>query len=135
MELIAGLALGHFKSWFISVKLRNSLNFAFNLFIKGGLVALRVSVRFFTTLKELVGKREETLEFSDKVVTVNSVLKRLSERYGKGFVEYVFDDKTGEVKGFLQFLINGRSASTLNGLDTKLRNGDVLAIIPPVGGG
>jgi molybdopterin synthase sulfur carrier subunit len=99
------------------------------------LVALRVSVRFFTTLKELVGKREETLEFSDKVVTVNSVLKRLSERYGKGFVEYVFDDKTGEVKGFLQFLINGRSASTLNGLDTKLRNGDVLAIIPPVGGG
>jgi molybdopterin synthase sulfur carrier subunit len=100
------------------------------------LVALRVSVRFFTTLKELVGKREETLEFSDKeIVTVNSVLKRLSERYGKGFIEYVFDDKTGEVKGFLQFLVNGRSASTLNGLDTKLRNGDVLAIIPPVGGG
>ncbi|MEM2994459.1 MAG: ubiquitin-like small modifier protein 1 [Candidatus Bathyarchaeia archaeon] len=97
---------------------------------------MKVSVRFFTTLKEFVGKKEETLEFSDEeVVTVNAVLKRLSERYGKGFDEYVFNGETGEAKGFLQFLINGRSASTLDGLNTKLKNGDVLAIIPPVGGG
>jgi molybdopterin converting factor small subunit len=59
----------------------------------------------------------------------------LAKRHGKEFVEYVYDRKTGEVKSFLQFLINGRSASALNGLDTKLEDGDVLAIIPPVGGG
>ncbi|MBS7607662.1 MAG: ubiquitin-like small modifier protein 1 [Candidatus Bathyarchaeia archaeon] len=97
---------------------------------------LRVSVRFFTTLREITGKREETLEFPEgEHVTLASVLKRLSERYGKGFVEYVYDSKTGDVKGFLQFLINGRSASTLKGLETELADGDVLAIIPPVGGG
>jgi len=97
---------------------------------------LQVSVRFFTSLREITGKREETLEFSDgETVTVDKVLKRLAERYGKGFAEYVYDSKTGEVKGFLQFLVNGRSASTLNGLNTKLADSDVLAIIPPVGGG
>ncbi|MEM1564375.1 MAG: ubiquitin-like small modifier protein 1 [Candidatus Bathyarchaeia archaeon] len=97
---------------------------------------MRVSVRFFTTLREITGKREETLEFPEgEHVTLASVLKRLSERYGKGFVEYVYDSKTGDVKGFLQFLINGRSASTLKGLETELADGDVLAIIPPVGGG
>ncbi|MGB9672216.1 MAG: ubiquitin-like small modifier protein 1 [Candidatus Norongarragalinales archaeon] len=96
---------------------------------------MRVSVRFFTSLRELIGKREETLEFSDdERVTVDVVLKRLAERYGKGFVEYVYD-ADGEVKGFLQFLVNGRSASTLRGLETELSDGDVLAIIPPVGGG
>jgi molybdopterin synthase sulfur carrier subunit len=96
---------------------------------------MRVSVRFFTSLREMIGKREETLEFSDgERVTVGAVLKRLAELYGKGFVEYVYD-VNGEVKGFLQFLINGRSASTLNGLETMLKDGDVLAIIPPVGGG
>lgn len=99
-------------------------------------IAVRVSVRFFTSLRELTGKREETLEFSGKErVTVGLVLERLGKRYGKDFVDYVFDQKTGEVKGFLQFLVNGRSASTLSGLDTPLRDGDVLAIIPPVGGG
>ena len=91
---------------------------------------MQVSVRFFTSLRELTGKREETLKFRDgETVTVDKVLKRLAKRYGKSFVEYVYDSKTGEVKGFLQFLVNGRSASTLNGLDTKLADSDVLAII------
>lgn len=97
---------------------------------------MQVSVRFFTSLREITGKREETLEFrNDEKVTVDSVLKRLTKKYGRSFVEYVYDSSTGEVKGFLQFLVNGRSASTLEGLDTKLADGDVLAIIPPVGGG
>jgi molybdopterin synthase sulfur carrier subunit len=93
-------------------------------------------VRFFTSLRELIGKKEEILKFPDnEAVTVNTVLKRLVKHYGKEFVEYVYYSKTGEVKSFLQFLINGRSASALNGLETQLEDGDVLAIIPPVGGG
>jgi molybdopterin synthase sulfur carrier subunit len=97
---------------------------------------VRVSVRFFTTLREITGKKEETLEFSTrKAVTVDSVLKRLAELHGKSLVEYVYDRKTGEVRGFLQFLINGRSISSFEGLNTKLSDGDVVAIIPPVGGG
>jgi MoaD family protein len=97
---------------------------------------LHVSIRFFTTLREVTGKKEEALEFpKDETVTVDKVLKRLTQRYGRKFVEYVYDSKTGQVKGFLQFLINGRSASSFDGLATRLADGDVLAIIPPVGGG
>lgn len=93
-------------------------------------------MRFFTTLREITGKREETIEFPEGChVTLADVLKWLATRYGKGFVDYVYDSKTGDVKGFLQFLINGRSASTLKGLKTELADGDILAIIPPVGGG
>jgi molybdopterin synthase sulfur carrier subunit len=97
---------------------------------------LQVSVRFFTSLREIVDKKEETLEFpEDEKVTVEVVLKTLTQRYGKRFVEYVYDRKTGGVRGFLQFLVNGKSAAPLNGLQTTLENGDVLAILPPVGGG
>jgi molybdopterin converting factor small subunit len=39
------------------------------------------------------------------------------------------------VKGFLQLLVNGKSIATLSGLKTELATGDVLAILPPVGGG
>jgi MoaD family protein len=97
---------------------------------------LKVSVRFFTSLRELTGKRKETLEFlDDKKVTVDQVLQSLCHRYGEGFVDYINDPKTREPKGFLQFLINGTSASTKKGLQTELQDGDVLAILPPVGGG
>lgn len=97
---------------------------------------MQISVRFFTTLREITGKKEEILQFKEnEAVTLNKVLEKLAKRYGKDFAEYVYDTKTGEVRGFLQFLINGRSATTLKELDTELADDDVLAIIPPVGGG
>jgi sulfur-carrier protein len=97
---------------------------------------LEVKVRFFTSLREIVGKREETLLFGDiEMVTVDLVLKIFSKKYGKPFTEYVYDAETGQPKNFLQFLLNGTSTSSLNGLKTELKTGDVLAILPPVGGG
>ena len=97
---------------------------------------MQISVRFFTSLRKITNKKEETLKLPQgENATVDMVLKTLTQRYGKPFVEYVYDRKTGEVKGFLQFLINGKSATTMNGLETELADGDVLAILPPVGGG
>jgi MoaD family protein len=97
---------------------------------------LHVSVRFFTVLREITGKKENTFNFLEgEKVTVNKVLKTLSEIYGKPFAEYVFDQGTDTVKGFLQFFINGKSISALNGTGSELYDDDVLAIVPPVGGG
>jgi len=117
------------------VPMRNSLNFSLRppIQVKH---RVHVSVRFFTSLRESTGKKEETLEFSGReAISVNSVLKRLAKLHGKDFVEYVYDPTTSEIRGFLQFLVNGRNISSFEGLDTELSDGDVLAIIPPVGGG
>jgi len=93
-------------------------------------------VRFFTTLREITGKREEMIAFKkSEHATIKNVLDKLAKRYGKSFVEYVYDQRTSEIKGYLQFLVNGRSISEPDILDTRLADGDVLAIIPPVGGG
>ena len=97
---------------------------------------MQIKVRFFTSLREIVGKREETLIFADgEKVDINKVLQMLSDHFGKPFIEYVFEAKTRQPKAFLQFLINGNSATIQNGLQTMLKDCDVLAILPPVGGG
>jgi sulfur-carrier protein len=98
--------------------------------------SLDVKIRFFTKLKEIVGKREETLNFPDNApITVNTILKVLSEKYGASFTEYVYEVKTCKPRNFLQFLINGTSTANFNDAETQLYNGDELVILPPVGGG
>jgi len=94
---------------------------------------IKVKVRFFTSLREIVGKREEQIEFS-KGVTVEELLRHLSQKHGERFRDYVYDEE-GEVRGHLQFLVNGQSTTTLQGFKTKLKEGDQVAILPPVGGG
>jgi len=84
----------------------------------------------------LLGKKVEYLEFEDREeATVEKVLRRLSEIYGKDFVEYVFDVRTGKIQSYLLLLVNGRSITVLGELETRLIDDDVLAILPPVGGG
>ena len=94
---------------------------------------MRVTVKFFTALREIVGKKEEEFEFS-KGTTIREGLKHLSETYGQAFKEYIYNEK-GRIRSHLQFLINGKSITTLKGFETKLEDGDKVAIIPPVGGG
>jgi molybdopterin synthase sulfur carrier subunit len=95
---------------------------------------LKVVVKYFASVREIAGKREETIEVEDSC-TVGDMLKVLSKRYGAKFVEYVFDEKTGAPRDQLQFLIAGKSATSLQGLKTKLTNGCQFVVIPPVGGG
>ena len=95
---------------------------------------MKATVKFFTTLREMTGKREEEIEASDPLLTVKELLNRLSEKYGRKFVDYVYDEE-GKARSYLQFLVNGRSITTLQGFETRLRDGDKVAIIPPVGGG
>lgn len=94
---------------------------------------MKVTVKFFTVLRELTGKKEEEIELPN-AITVAELLSLLSKRHGREFTDYVYDEK-GRVRGHLHFLINGRSITTLQGFETRLEEGDRFAIIPPVGGG
>ena len=93
---------------------------------------MKVTVRFFAALREIVGKKEETLEFENESgITVERVLSELTRLHGKEFADYVYDTRVKEFRGYLQMLVNEKSAT----MKTKLKDGDVLVIVPPVGGG
>jgi molybdopterin synthase sulfur carrier subunit len=96
-------------------------------------MTVRVKVRFFTTLREIVGKQEVGLKFKEPI-TIADLLSLLVKRYGVHFKNYIYGED-GEVRSFLQFLVNGRSITSLEGFKTRLKNGDIVAIISPVGGG
>ena len=94
---------------------------------------MKVEVKFFTSLREITGKKADEMQLQSGI-TVKELLTLLSEKYGKNFCQYVYDKK-GKVKGFLSFLVNGKNINVLEGFGTELKQGDVVAILPPVGGG
>ena len=129
--------MGNFARMLVQVtfSIRKQFNFPALTIIPEG-VTVEVHVRFFTILREVTDKKEETLHFpEDEKVTINTLLDCLTKQYGKPFQDYVFDFPNGGVKKFLQFFVNGKSTAALNGLDSELCDGDTLAIVPPVGGG
>lgn len=94
---------------------------------------MKIQIKFFAALREIVGKKAEFVEL-DGGVRVQDVIRHLIETYGTPLEQHLFD-KRGKLTTSYQLLINGINISTLEGLETPLKEGDTLAILPPVGGG
>jgi molybdopterin synthase sulfur carrier subunit len=94
---------------------------------------MKVEVKFFTSLREITGKKVDEIQL-ESTITVEELLIQLSKKYGREFREYLYNEK-GKVHRYLLILVNGKSTNVLRGLDTKLKEGDTIAILPPVGGG
>lgn len=94
---------------------------------------MKVEVKFFTSLREITEKKVDHIQLQN-AITVDELVTLLSEKYGKNFRAYIYNKK-GEVQEFLSFLVNGKNINNMQGFDTKLKDGDIVAILPPVGGG
>jgi molybdopterin synthase sulfur carrier subunit len=95
---------------------------------------LKIQVRVFASLREILGKKELELHFRENA-TVMAVLGMLSEEYSNGKLGREIFDENGKVRKYVKILVNGRDIDFLNGPSTTLSDGDVIAIFPPVGGG
>ncbi len=66
---------------------------------------------------------------------LRDLLARLSESAGPGYKEKVYDRDTGKMNEYLAVFVNTREARALQGIDTALKAGDVVTIMPPMAGG
>lgn len=94
---------------------------------------MKVEVKYYALLREAVGRKIEAVELPAKS-SVGDLLGLLVDRHGGDFRRYVYDEEK-KVRHYLSYMLNGINVYSLDGFDTPLKNGDVLAILPPVGGG
>ncbi|MEM1597717.1 MAG: ubiquitin-like small modifier protein 1 [Pyrobaculum sp.] len=93
---------------------------------------MKLRVKFLATLYDLTGVLKTELEVPDGI-TVRELIDYLAGRYEKLRSE-VLDEK-GELRPMFNVLVNGRAVEWLNGLDTRLKDGDEVVFIPPAAGG
>jgi len=94
---------------------------------------LRVKVKYFTTLRELARSSEEEIEIESDS-SLGNLIEKIATKYGKEAHNYLYH-KEGKIDPSIYFLVNGFDARLLLGFGTELREGDMVAIIPPIGGG
>jgi molybdopterin synthase sulfur carrier subunit len=91
----------------------------------------RVTVKFFATVREITGTAKIETDADD----IKGLLQLLRKKYGREFEETVIDTDTQELKQFFSCMINGKRIELLDGYETRLSDGDAVALFPPVGGG
>jgi len=66
--------------------------------------------------------------------TVSDALGRLTEKFGEPLKQRMFDE-SGRPKRLLSLFVNGKNIRFLKSLETELRDGDEVSILPTVSGG
>ena len=91
---------------------------------------MEVHVRIPTPLKKLTGEQDV---IKAKGKTVGEVLQWLTETY-PGLQERLRDER-GEVRRFINIYVNDEDIRFIKNLETPLKEGDQLSIIPAIAGG
>lgn len=90
----------------------------------------RITVRFYTTLKEKVGKGKVELEAKN----VADALENLKRQFGTKFTDQLYDP-SGKIKDYYILLLSGHTIDREEIEKTEVKEGDILHIFPPIAGG
>jgi len=96
---------------------------------------LRVTVEYLGYIKQtLKVEQAEPIELQGKA-TVRDLLVVLAQKYGEPFKKAVFDPKDADMKPHHILAVNGLILNQLDNLNTNLKDGDRVAVMPVVTGG
>ncbi|HEC63392.1 MAG TPA: MoaD/ThiS family protein [Candidatus Acetothermia bacterium] len=93
---------------------------------------MTVKVRLYFPFRRELGAEELSLTLPEGA-DVAAAIQELVRRYPL-LRERLYDPQ-GRLQRFVSALVNGTQAQFLQGLATKLQDGDQLVFLPPVGGG
>lgn len=100
-----------------------------------GVKVLKVKVEYMGHIRNIIGSvREEEVEIHDKA-SIADLLMVLSEKYGEPFKKAIYELKSTDVKANYIITVNGYLLNQLEGVETKLKSGDHVTLLPIVSGG
>jgi molybdopterin converting factor small subunit len=95
---------------------------------------MRIKVEYLGFIKNMVSKRFQELVLKEGT-TLDELLRKLSDLYGTAFTKNVFEPGQKDVKYGFVVTVNGVLVGQLQGIDTKLSEGDHVILMSLMSGG
>ena len=96
---------------------------------------MKVAIDYLGSIKQTLGlKQAEQVKLEDDA-SVCDLLSLLAEKYGEPFKKAVYEPKGLDLKPHHILSVNGLLLNQLNGIETKLKDGDHVILMPVVSGG
>lgn len=94
----------------------------------------KVSVKLLGRVKEVTGANGIEISIREGDM-VKMLLNRLNQRFGETFRKFLYDPETNNLRTLIVIVVNGVNVMTREGLETKLRDNDLVFITTPIAGG
>jgi MoaD family protein len=91
-------------------------------------------VKYFGYIKNLVNKKEEQYEL-EECTSLSDLLDKLAAVHGAAFRKDVYEPGLNDVKTGFSVTVNSVFIGQLDGLDTKLADGDNVILMSLMSGG
>jgi molybdopterin synthase sulfur carrier subunit len=96
---------------------------------------LKVTVDYLGSIKQTLGLKQAEKIILENDASVRDLLFLLAEKYGEPFKKAVYEPKGLDLKPHHILSVNGLLLNQLNGIETKLKDGDSIILMPVVSGG
>ena len=96
---------------------------------------MKVTVEYLGHIKTIIGvEQAEKIELKDDA-SVGDLLFLLAEKHGENFKKAIYEPSGLDLKSNFILTVNGLLLNQLNGIETKLKEGDRVVLMPIVSGG
>lgn len=96
---------------------------------------MKVTVEYLGHIKTIIGvEQAEKLELKNDA-SVGDLLFLLAEKHGENFKKAIYEPSGLDLKSNFILTVNGLLLNQLNGIETKLKDGDRVVLMPIVSGG
>ena len=97
-------------------------------------MAINVEVKFLGVFRQFSG-RNRVLVKLEKPATVRKTIEKLTEAFSPEFKRTLVDPELEDPRPNALILINGKEISVLQGLETEVKDGDEIVLVPVSHGG
>jgi molybdopterin synthase sulfur carrier subunit len=91
-----------------------------------------ITVRFYGVAYDIVESRERSFNLYKKS-SILDLLKYMIEIYPRMY-DFIFDEHL-EFRDYLTISVNNVDIRGIKGVNTLLKDGDIVYLMPPIGGG